>query len=537
MTNGKMSKTRVAWAAFLVGSFGHVFYGLPALAQTAGSGSSIPELGIRGSIAEDNEQRRQDNRNEDPVVLGIESFDATADLENPSEFDALDQTEQFDLGTEEGQRRQLARNPIGQDQRRENRLRRIRAQAAGQVGADPNDPTSSPRSNVAADREQSGNPVEVEDEPFAATGFRVGTFELRSSLEQSVGYSSNVSGNVDGEGGGFSQTDIEVNILSDWSRHEWQTNLNGSYRLPFDSEEVDEPLFNADTQLRLDLIDGHTLTGRVFYTAQTQEFTDTTLAPGAVDTPLEQTYGGSLELRRTDRKFLYALRGSVVRDVFEDADLGGGVTQLQEDQNNSVYSLGLRVGYEVSPALTPFVEGIYAIRDFDLEADRNGNQRDGDIYELRAGYEINLGEKLQGEISFGYLVEQFDDPLIDDLDGFTINGELDWSPETDTQVIFSFGTETNNSIALNDNGSLSYNARVDYQRQINNRLSIDGFAELELETNDNSNTTFEVGIGTQYWVNRFMALTADVEYENFSSDAPDSGFDEISGRLGVRLQR
>jgi hypothetical protein len=38
-------------------------------------------------------------------------------------------------------------------------------------------------------------------------------------------------------------------------------------------------------------------------------------------------------------------------------------------------------------------------------------------------------------------------------------------------------------------------------------------------------------------VNRFMALTADVEYGQFTSDDPNSGFNEISGRMGVRLQR
>jgi len=134
----------------------------------------------------------------------------------------------------------------------------------------------------------------------------------------------------------------------------------------------------------------------------------------------------------------------VERDEFQSSDLGGGIVQNEGDQNNTEYRATARVGYEVSPAITPFVEGAYAIRDFDQESDRNGNDRDSDIFELRGGVEIDLGEKLNGEIALGYVNEKFDDPLLEDLDAFTINGQLNWSPERDTQIALTLGTTTNN---------------------------------------------------------------------------------------------
>ena len=69
------------------------------------------------------------------------------------------------------------------------------------------------------------------------------------------------------------------------------------------------------------------------------------------------------------------------------------------------------------------------------------------------------------------------------------------------------------------------------------RLSANAFAGLEAETNQANNRTTEVGVGLQYWINRFTALTADLEYSKFSSDVAGSDFDELSGRVGVRLQR
>ncbi len=494
MTNASKSKKTKVWVPIFVGVLIGFCVPFETFSQSLDDNRPFGELGIRGSIDEANEPQGDTDLQEDdetPVELG----------------------------------RIVTNTPVR------------RVQPAGPVGTTPGELISEPRTSQAVDPVQTGTTPVDEQDPFAATGFRMGNTEVRMSLEQSFGYSSNVSQNGGGEDGAFSRTDAALSFSSDWSRHQWQTNFNGSFRKPFDGDATDDISFSADTELRLDMIDGLALVTSGSYSASRQEFTSTTLAPGAVDTPLTQSYGGGVELERADRKLQFSITGSVQRNIFEDADLGGGLTQSQEDQNNNLYSLGLRAGYEMSPVLTPFVEGIYSIRDYDLEVDRNGNRRDSDIFELRAGVEVGLGERAQGEISVGYLSEQFDDPLLDDLTGFTLNGSLNWSPERDSQITLTLGTQTNNSITANENGSLLYNARLDYARQINDRLTFDAFTGVQVETNDDRNTTFEIGTGLQYWVNRFVAVTGDVEYTSFNSGAANSSFDEVSARIGMRLQR
>ena len=401
----------------------------------------------------------------------------------------------------------------------------------------PNDPDGSTLANIAVDPVQTGTPATEEPDPFGPTGIRLGTYDLNISLEQAIGYSSNVSEQAGGDGGAFSETSVSANITSNWSRHEWQTNINGSYRRPFDDEEIDQPQLIIDTALRLDLIDGYTLTTRGFYNISTQGFTSSTLAPGAVDNPIQENWGGGLELQRTGRKLQLSLRGDVDRDEFQPAELGGGIIQNEGDRNNTEYRVTARVGYEVSPAITPFIEGAYAIRDFDQESDRNGNDRDSDIFELRGGVEVDLGEKLTGEIAVGYVNESFNDPALEDLNAFTVNGLINWSPQRDTQVALTLGTTTNDSITANENGSIIYNGRLEATRQITDRFAVNAFADAQVETNDDNNTTLQVGIGTEYWVNRFMAVTSQIDYLKFETDAPSSSFDAASGQLGVRLQR
>ena len=493
MTSLKMSKANSKLAVFLVGStvlFALTGYGM---SQTLGSDDDGFENAIRGSIGDTNQ----------PLVLGTD-----------------DSGETVQPVLETGQTLQPGRRATSVTPQR-------------QVGSTDGET----RSNIAAEQVQTGvQPADLDD-PFAPEGFRLGTFEGNITLEQTLGYSSNVSQNVDGEGGAFSQTDVTIGLTSDWSRHQLQTNINGNYRRPFDSEEVDQLNFALESALRLDLIDGYTLTATGLYDMQTQAFTSSTLAAGAVDTPINQSFGGELELERTGHKLQLTLRGAIERNILEDADLGLGGFQSQSDRDNVEYEVSTRVGYEVSPAIVPFIEGIYGIRDFDETFDRNGNQRSGDFAELRGGLSFDLGPKLVGEVSAGYVVETFDDPTLTDLTGFTLNGQLDWSPEEDTIVSLALGTETNDSISLNDNGSIIYNGRLDYQRQINDRLSFDAFGSMSVETNAENNLITQVGMGLDYWVNRFMALTVDVEYFQFSSDAINSDFDDVNGRIGIRLQK
>ena len=220
-----------------------------------------------------------------------------------------------------------------------------------QIRADriaPGQPLAS--SNQRRDAVQGGSDQEDED-AFGQNGFRLGSFDGALSIRQSIGYSNNISQSANGSSGGFSQTNGSLSLTTDWSRHQLQNSLAFSYEKPFDDSAPDRPELMFDSALRLDLIDGVTLTTRGFYDLRTQSFTDSTIAPGAIDTPVQQGYGGSVSLERSDRKLQFELRGSYERNVFADADLGGGIAQSQEDRNNNEMRIAARIGYETSPAL------------------------------------------------------------------------------------------------------------------------------------------------------------------------------------------
>ena len=94
----------------------------------------------------------------------------------------------------------------------------------------------------------------------------------------------------------------------------------------------------------------------------------------------------------------------------------------------------LRTGYEISPALTPFVEIEIGRRLYDQEIDSAGFRALVRPLAARAGLELDLGEKLSGEISAGWLREDFDDDRLEPLSTPTVNADLKWSPERGTDV-------------------------------------------------------------------------------------------------------
>lgn len=397
------------------------------------------------------------------------------------------------------------------------------------------------RSNVRMMATQQGTAVNQEEDPFAASGFRIGSWRAFISAEQTLGYSSNTRQIAMGEGGAFSQSDVSLSLQSDWSRHSANINANGTWRRFLENGAEDQPGAEVSAGLTLDLVDGVSADAALSYNYATESATSNNINDSAANRPGVHSFEAALGIERNDRRLIYALRGSVGRTDYEAIDLAGGGEESQGDRNNTLYTLTGRVGYQVSPALTPFVEGSIGQRLHDLEKDRNGQSRDATILSAAVGTQIDISEKLQGEVSLGYQAEQFEDDGLEDLDGWTLNGNLTWSPQRETTVNLTASTGFEGSTTAGVSGSIVNSLGVSVERQVNDRLSLDANAGVEL-TRDNddsqSDTTYSVGAGFNYWLNRFMGLTGRVEHSAQRSTAgPGEEFDETVIRGGLRFQR
>ena len=394
------------------------------------------------------------------------------------------------------------------------------------------------RQNTASVPSQTGSPQANDVTPFDGAGFRIGTLRGTIELEQQIGHSSNSSNLPAGEPGFFSLSSGALSLTSDWQRHQMQITADGSYRRPFDNEIPGFLEASTALSVRMDLRDGITLTPSLNYSVASQSFSSRAGSSGVERNPLVHTYGASLTLERDIGLFSTSLRGDISRDQYENAELRSGFVIDNSDLDDTEFGATLRLGYNLSPVVKPFIEGRYALRERDQSLDRRGIARDAIVTELRGGIEIDRGDKLNGEFALGFVNERFEDASLEDLSGFTVSSALNWSPFRQTTVSLDLSTSTNPSLlSTTRSGSLVYQGRVSIEHNLTERLTATGFAGLEIETGERGSTTTEIGIGAEYHVSRALSLTAALEAASFDSKLAGADYDDVSALVGVKWQK
>ena len=398
-----------------------------------------------------------------------------------------------------------------------------------------------PIANVPAVPEQFGNGAATGD-PYAPLGIRTGSFLWLPLLEQSVGYTSNASGVSGGDEAAFSLTRGEVTVVSDWALHELSARIGGSYQTFFDGEAEALPAFDADLRLRYDLSRQTTLTVGGAYDLRTESSTSFNLATGAVeetDRPDVHTVSGFAEAAHRVGRLGIALRGSAAHTTYGDLTLANGVDQSQGDRDATLALATLRLSLETGATLSPFVEGSYGARIYDEAVDRNGERRDSTIAALRAGFDLDAGEKLTGTFGIGYRTEEFDSASLGTLEGFTVDGRLVWSPVRLTTVTGRVETAFSPATQTGEAGSVAYAASLGVARQLRPNLSLSGLVRVAWQEDDagRQDTTWQAQAELEWRLNRVAALFGAAGYETVDSTDPTADYDAAFARVGLRIRR
>ena len=428
---------------------------------------------------------------------------------------------------------------LDRPQRRERRV-----QAQSPVTDPINTATPDPRANVREPPEQIGLPRVEEEDPFLPVGFRAGTWQVFTRLEQAVGYATNSSFSAGGRPGPFSQTDANVTIRSDWSRHQATITADGSYRRSWDADGGSGapgiPSAGITGDLRLDLPDNHTVNLSTGYGYTTESASSASLDANVVNRPGVHTAGASAELVNGGGLLAATLRGSFDRVWFEDAQLSNGSAMSQQDRNNNLYRLTSRLTYAAPPALKPFIQTGIGTRLYDTDVDRNGDDRDSLIFDLRAGLELDFGDRLSGEVALGYLSENYAGANLETIGTPSMNAAIEWSPQRDTVIKYNAATSISGSTTAGDSGSVVQSYNVEAERRIRDNLAVNAIGSVEFDrawSDGSVDRTYTIGAGVEYWISRFLSVTSDVEYQRFETARPGAAWDSTSVRVGIAVQR
>jgi hypothetical protein len=379
-----------------------------------------------------------------------------------------------------------------------------------------------------------------DDDPFAAVGIRAGSFILRPSLEEGITATSNANSSFNGRSAVLSETTLRLNAVSDWRENSATLDANMTYRKTLSGEEVDELRGRVQGSLTVDLADDWRAIANLGYEAAPESASSPVAIEGAVSQPLRQTLDGSLGLEKDIGKARFALTGAVEHSTYGDAKLSSGGTLSQKDRDSTLYTATLRGGYEISPALTPFVEIETGRRLYAERIDSSGYERSATRLGARAGVELDMGEKLAGEFSAGWLREAIDDSRLAPVAGATMNADLRWSPERGTTIGLSGSTIVENTTNAGESGSLLYSSRLSLERRIRDNLT--GNAALGADWrdyvgSDAHDLTLSAEASLTWWLNRYAGLTTRARTEKLTSNLPGREATTNSIFVGLTLQR
>ena len=380
--------------------------------------------------------------------------------------------------------------------------------------------------------------VEAQD-PYEALGIRVGSFILYPSVTSFIGYTTNASGSAGAAGSGFGQLQPELFIQSDWGRHEATLSLRGSYEKFFDGASPDKPSAAAAATARIDFANDWTADLAAGATYDQQNISDAGFPAGADTPPGVIGLSSSAALNGNFGRSIFTVAGSVDRTTYENAT-SGGVPVDQGDRTNTVFGGRLRVGYEATASLTPFVEAEVSRRAFDRTIDNGGKQRSSSGLAVRAGVAFDRGPLLTGEIAFGTVQEDFDDPSLASLSALSVDGSLVWSPTELTTVTLDGSTAINPSTDPASSGSVVYDASVDIAYAWRRNFTLDWTGEINHEHFQGSeevDTTYDLGMSATWKINRSFHLTAGYVHEWVASTDPTVDYQSDAVKVGLRAQR
>lgn len=380
----------------------------------------------------------------------------------------------------------------------------------------------------------------VDPSPFAPVGLRLGTFDVFPSLEQGIGWTSNASNTQDGESATFSETTLRVDARSDWSRHSATLGGTGTLRRSIAGERISEIEGNLDGQLRLELLNDFSALAGIGYDVRPESAFTPGAIGGVVDRPNRHVLTGSAGLSKDAGLARFSATARLNRTMYDDATLTDGTTVSQRDRNSTLGTLALRGSYAVSPALRPFVEGEIGRRYQDVRVDSQGLERSANRFALRGGLELDMGEKLSGEASAGWLMERPDDADLRSISGLAVQGNLNWSPLRGTVVSLNGSTAVEGATSPGSSGTFLYSTNLSVSHELRANLTGSALLGADYRLYPNSSQydlTLRGEASLTWWLNRYAGLVGRVRHEQFTSNQPGRQSRQTSIYMGVRAQR
>ncbi len=197
-----------------------------------------------------------------------------------------------------------------------------------------------------------------------------------------------------------------------------------------------------------------------------------------------------------------------------------------DDRDYDFYETRLRVGTEITPSISLFVEPGYNWRVYD-GLDDFGFDRDSHGYDLHVGATYDVTAVTFLEVFGGYFRQEYDDPRFATGEGLALGVETIWNPNDITTVTGSISrtlreTSIQNTSAIRDTG---VDLRIDYEVLENLVASAYGSVhEQHFHGTGRDDNVRIFGGGLTYFVNPYLQVGLDYTFGERNSHVDGEGY-------------
>ncbi len=314
---------------------------------------------------------------------------------------------------------------------------------------------------------QAPSPPAEPADPFAPPGLRRGAFTLHPGMEADVVFTDNLDQTEKGRRAAAGlRLAPSLRLKSNWPRHELEIGLKGAF-IAWSREGEKEATFSAEMKTRLDIRRGTALRLEATYDL------------GEEDDPPERLQH-DLGLKTTLSHDIGRLRLSATAQAartFYTRPLGGGAAGSDDDYTTPAGSL--RVSWELSPALRPYLEAGGDMRIHDRNRDSAGRKRNSAGAWVEAGAEFAPDGVWSGAIGLRLALRDYDDPAYGTTRGAGVNAELGWRPSRITEIRLKSAFDIDETTASGASGARKYTVSLAPRHALRANLTLKGLLQAE----------------------------------------------------------
>lgn len=406
--------------------------------------------------------------------------------------------------------------------------------------------------DAATQQPYRGETVENRARPeYDPLGVRLGGFYLFPRLNVFETYNDNVFAAENDERDDFiTNVAPSISLQSDWGRHalNFSTGSNTAKYATYTRQDFTEYFVNGNGRLDITgesaLFAGGGYAHR-FILPGTPDFDQAVREPTPYD-----VINGFVTFNQNFGRIRTTTSGLIDRFVYDDDKLTDGSTVSNANDDYTVYTGSLRVGYELFPNYEVFVQGSGNRRQYDDQHNVNFVQGVGVVdnrsstgYNAVTGLALDLGGILFGEIYVGYLEQLYDESFYNNVGGVDGGGSLTWNVTTLTTVSARVVRQINQTTQDNVSGILSTASRLDVDHELLRNLILNAnfsYVEEDYEgSGQNANRKDEYyigGIGAKYLFTRNFSANLGYRYVQRNSNNTVNEYTRNLVRIGLQAQ-